>query len=99
VTPEELVRDFLANGGKVTVCPPEWLTNPSKSSVGNPWWVRSDWTLVKVPAARGGDAEAWLKERGFRFHRNLTIVRGRAHFRLESANEAMFFKLTWGGEV
>lgn len=99
MTPEELVRDFLANGGKVTVCQPEWAKEPSRSSVRNPWWVRSNWTLVKVPAARGGEAEDWLKERGFRFYKNLTIVRGRAHFRLESAKDAVLFKLTWGGTV
>lgn len=98
MTPEELVRDFLANGGKVTVCPPEWATNPSRSSVGIPWWVRSDWTLVRVAADRGRAAEDWLKERGFRFYKNLTIVRGRSHFRLESAKEAVLFKLTWGGQ-
>lgn len=97
MTPDELVRDFLAKGGMVTVCPPEWAKNPSKSRILNPWWVRSDWTLVKVPGDRIAPSEAWLKERGIRYYKNLTIVRGRWHVRIEQASDAVLFKLSWGG--
>lgn len=97
MTPDELVRDFLAEGGKVTVCPPEWATHTNRPRVSNPWWVRSDWTLVKVPGSSIAPAEAWLKERGIRYYKNLTTVRGRWHVRIEQASDAVLFKLTWGG--
>lgn len=99
MTPDELVRDFLEKGGKVKVCPPEWATHTNRARVLNPWWVRSDWTLVKVAAHHIDPAEAWLKDRGIRFYKNLTMVRGYWHVRLESARDAMLFKLTWGGKA
>jgi hypothetical protein len=99
MTPDELVRDFLAKGGKVTVCPPEWAKSPTKSRPLNPWWVRSDWTLVKVAATQIDSAEAWLKDRGIRYYKNLTMVRGCWHVRVERAQDAVLFKLIWGGNI
>jgi hypothetical protein len=97
VTPDELVRDYLAKGGAITRCPSSHESKPTKPGKRNPWWIRSNWTLVKVPGDRIAPAEAWLKERGIRYYKNLTIVRGRWHVRIEQASDAVLFKLTWGG--
>lgn len=108
---DDLVRDYLARGGKVTICPPgsalpgltkiarslsPHLPQPTRRRK-NPWWVRSDWTLVKVKANRIASAEVWLRERQAKFYTNLTKVRGNWHVRVEDRDMAMLFKLTWGG--
>jgi hypothetical protein len=91
------VQDYLSRGGAVTRCPSSHEPKPKPPRNRNPWWVRTDWTLVKVPGDRIAPAEQWLRERDIKFYTNLTIVRGRWHVRIEQASDAVLFKLTWGG--
>ena len=93
----DLVADYLAKGGKVTVVHPNKGYRPTGNRARDPWWVRSDWTLVRVPVDRMADAEAWLREREVEFYKNVTTNRGLWHFRIADRSIAVLFKLTWCG--
>lgn len=99
MTGEELA-DYLAKGGKINACPLDAsAAKVKKARVLDPWWVRTKWTLVKVEASRIDAASSWLRERQINHYINRKAVGGTWHVRLEKADDAVLFKLTWGGAV
>lgn len=98
MTSENLIADYLAKGGRIKACPPAALVEKAKKPrVIDPWSTRTKWTLVKVEASRIDAARSWLHERTIVFYINQKAVGGTWHVRFEKPDDAMLFKLTWGG--
>ncbi len=94
---QDLIADYLARGGSVKSYP--LGAKRSKKHivrVTDPWWTRTSWTLVKVGDDRIDAAKQWLEERGVAHYVNKRATAGSWHVRLEKADDALLFKLTWG---